>query len=93
MCHWTARIFLIIVQKQTLVEERVLIKKFHIKDVEQNVAYCSHRPTFPSGQNGYCGSLSKNRDEDKLLSFAKAHDNNDEWNIFHFSAVPSEVIA
>lgn len=34
--------------------------------------------SFPSGQNGYRVSLSKNRDEDKLLSFAKAHDNNDE---------------
>lgn len=32
----------------------------------------------PSGQNGDFISLSKNRYEDKLLSFAKAHDNNDE---------------
>lgn len=62
--------------------EKVLIKKFHMKDVEQNVAYCSRRPSFPSGQNGYCCSLSKNRDEDKLLSFAKAPDNNDEWRLF-----------
>lgn len=47
----------------------------------------------PSGQNGDFISLSKNRYEDKLLSFAKAHDNNDEWTHFSLSAMPFEVIA